>query len=613
MAGKKQLRITKSCANDSERNVPDTCLCAPAKPVLFASVFLRPPHPLGSRQYAQSSVFYHLFTCIVIILASTLCFTTIPAQAAGDAVFRMDIDSLNLRKGVSANIVISLENAQGARVQNIEGIEGFDILSQSQSTSTSFINGEVTYRIDFHYTVMPKAAGQYTLKANIQYNGQNHETNALQVSISETSGNENESAQNLYIKTIISNEEAYLGEKIVITYELYSRYSIENFGFRDPITIDGVLTKEIPGNQPKAEYVYIDGNRYAKYQTRQLIIDPVKQGVYTIPSFNIQVNVVTGGGNSFFRSSAPMYLQTEEKVLTIKPLPTDGKPGDFSGVVGQLRLDGRYSRMEMKYGDSFALYTTASGNCNLDGMKNIIIGEMPGISVYETQKNVTESVENNQYHVEKAFEAILVPEKTGALEVSPISISYFDPVSGKYEKAEIPGITINVLGDMPQPSNFNDSQTGTVETVTINQVNYSNIDDGYFTIKLSKEWLNVVLICFITLIILAVALVKIVSNRSKQDPVMKSLKKKLLSSDDINETYNLFNAMIKHCYKFSLKASSRSIIQNNLHDTDFAEQVADIMDYMESAKTHDDKGHIYLKNKMKKAVASGEWRVKDRG
>ena len=539
----------------------------------------------------------------LIILELVLClcmaaFFHVPALAAQEPVFRIDINSLNLQKGISANFVISLVNAQGARVLNIEGIEGFNVLSQVQNITNSIINGEVTYRVDLHYTIMPKTAGQYTLKANIQYNDQPHETNALQVSVSEGSDNGKEPARELFIKTVSSNTEFWLGEKIVVTYELYSRYNIENFGFRDSIAIDGVLLKEIPGSQPTAEYVYVEGDRYVKYIAKQLIIDPVKPGICSIPSFNFQVNVITGGGNNFFRSSTTMYLQTEEKSLAVKSLPQEGKPKDFSGVVGELQLDGRYSREEMKYGDSFTLYVTASGNCNLDGLKNIINGEIPGISVYENQKNVTESVVNNQYHVQKAFEAILVPEKTGILEVAPISVSYFNPVTEKYEKAEIPGVTIEVSGDMPQPGNYSGGQPGAVETVTINQVNYVNTDNGYFTINVKKEWLYVVSIWIFVLIILAVILIWAVSNRKKQDPVLKSLYKQLMDSKDINEIYNLFNTMIKHCYKFSLKASSRNTIRSSLTDAGLAEQAADIMDYMESAKAHDEKGYIYLQNKI---------------
>ena len=543
---------------------------------------------MSGKKRSMRTIWFALCLCIVT-------FFHIPAPAQQNASFRLDMSSLNLQKGVSSNFVISLINAQGAQVLNIEGIEGFDILSQGQSTSTSIINGETSHRVDLHYTVMPKTEGQFTLKANVQYNGQHHETNALQVTISE--GNVNESVQNLYIKTVMSHTEAYLGEKIVITYEFYTRYSIENFGFRDSVAIDGVLTKELPGRQPRAEYVYIDGNRYAMYEARQLIIDPVKPGIYTIPSFNFQVNVITSGGNNFFRSSTPMYLQTEAKVLTVKPLPTEGRPNDYSGIVGELQLDGRFSREKLNYGDSLVLYITASGNCNLDGIRNIINMELPGLSIYETQKSMTEHVENNQYRVQKSFEAILVPEVNGMIDVAPISVSYFNPATGKYERAEIPGTTIEVMGNMPQPGGYSGSQIGAIETVTIDQVNYTSKNDGYFTIQVRTKWIYAVLIGLVIIIVLTVALVWAISNRSKQDPVLKSLFKQLKGTNDVNEIYSLFNAMIKHCYKLSLKASSRNMVRNSLSDTGLAEHVMDIMDYMES-EAHKEKGHILLKNKI---------------
>ena len=69
--------------------------------------------------------------------------------------------------------------------------------------------------------------------------------------------------------------------------------------------------------------------------------------------------------------------------------------------------------------------------------------------------------------------------------------------------------------------------------------------------------------------------------------------------NDANEIYNLFNAMIKHCYKVSLKASPQSIIKNSLPDSKLAERVADIMEYMESLDAREEDGHIRLKAKIK--------------
>jgi len=539
---------------------------------------------------------------IILGLALCLCmtiFSHVSALANQEPAFRMDMDSLNLQLGVSGNIVISLINAQGAESLMIDGIEDFDIVSQSQSTSSSIVNGETTHRLDLHYTVMPKTVGQFTLKAYILYNGQYHETNELPVTVSEGSDGGAESARNLFIQTVMSHTEAFEGEKVVVTYELYSRYNIDNFGFTEPIVIDGVLVKEIANNQFNAEYVYIDGKRYVMYEVRQLIIDPIRPGVYTIPSFNFQVNVITDG-RGFFRSTTPMFLQTEDKELTIKPLPSIGRPPEFSDIVGELRLDGNYSRVEMNYGESFILNVTASGNCNFDGLRNIINMDIPGVSVFETLRNMTESVENNQYHVQKSFEAIMIPERTGVLDIAPISISYFNPVTEKYEIAEIPGATIEVFGDMPHPSGNIGNMVGAMETLIINQVNYSHENDGYFTLQVKKEWAYGILIGFAALLVISVVLFKVVSNSKKQDHTLKTLFRQLIAANDTNEIYNLFNAMIKHCYKLSLKASSQSMIRSQLPDAGLAEQIADVMSYMEVAKTHEQnqKGHIYLKDKI---------------
>jgi hypothetical protein len=533
------------------------------------------------------------------VFCLTLCMAVmfqVPALAAQEPAFRIDMDNLNLQKGVSSSFVVSMINAQGAELVKIEGLEHFDVLSQSQSTSASIVNGTSTYQMDLHYTIMPKAEGQFTLKAVIQYDGKTYETNALQVTVGAAPSKEGEAESDLFVKTVLSRDEAYLGEKIVLTYELYSRYNIENFGFTDYTAIDGVIAKDMPEDQLKAEYVYLDGIRYAKYEAKQLILDPIKAGTLTIPSFKLQVNVVASGPGGLFgriltRTQA-LYLQTEEKELTVKPLPSEGKPADFAGIVGSLQLEGHYSREEVQYGDSLTLQITASGSGNLDGLKKIFPGGLPGFTLYETQKNAAESVENGQYRVQKEFEVILVPEKTGVIEAAPVSIPYFNPDTGKYERAEIPGTAITVLGEMPAQTGSGGEggqggQQTAMETVRITQVNYAAANDGYLTIKMSKQVLYGVLIGLGVLLILAVAVIAFASKRKKRDAALKSLYRQLMASKDIHEVYRLFGDIIKHCYNLSLKASPQSEIRSRIPNAGLAAQVAEIMDYMESRENKD--------------------------
>jgi len=541
----------------------------------------------------------------------------VPALAAGEPDFQINMDNLNLTKGVSTTLVISFTNAQGSEIYDIEGIEHFDIISQNQSTSTSIVGGDVSRRLDLFLTIVPKNEGRITLKAIIEFGGRYYETNSLEVTVSETSSGGGAAESDLFVKTVVSHSEAFLGEKIVVTFELYTSKSIENYGFSDYTSIDGMMAKEMPDDQLTAEYIYLDGVRYVKYEVKQLLLDPIRAGEYTIPPFNLQVNVISdpgsnslfggfpgfpgmqGGFGGMFGFTTPTYIQTEEKQLIVKPLPSEGKPQNFSGIVGELRLDGYFSREEVNYGDSLSLRATASGNCNLDSLKNIIPGRVQGFSIYETQGNTTEAVEGGVYRVAKEFEAIIVPEQTGTLKVPPISISYFDTVAEEYRTAEIPGATIAVKGEMAQQHSGSEARSGAFDTVTIKQVSYAGADDGYFSLQIKKGHAYGALIALGALAILAAVLLRVLRKKKQQDQTLKALFKELMGAGDVSEAYGVFCAMIKHRYNVSLKACSLTTVQSSLPDAELAEQVADIMRYMESGKPQEEKECAWLKSKAK--------------
>ncbi|MDR0468345.1 MAG: BatD family protein [Peptococcaceae bacterium] len=545
---------------------------------------------------------------LLSLVLSIAAFCCVPVLASQGPSFSLNVDSLTLQKGVSSSMVVSMTNAQGAQLLDIEGLEHFDVLSQSQSTSTSYIQGGMFHQVDLYFTVMPKTAGQFTLKANVQYEGRSYESNMLTVTVREGSSNEGEAMADLFVKTNVSHSSAYLGEKVILTYELYTRYNIEGYGFTNFTAIDGMISKEMPENQLRAEYVYVDGVRYAKYEVKQQILDPIKAGVYTIPSYNLQVNVVTndirggsfGGFGGIMGFSQPVYLQTEEKELTVKPLPTAGKPADFSGIVGELQLEGQFSREVMNYGDSFAIQVTAYGSCNLDGLKKVIAGDQPGFTVYETQKTTVESVENSRYRVSKAFEAIFVPEQNGVMTVEPISIPYFNPATEKYERAEIPGAAIEVLGDMPQPDSGGGVRATGVETIRIDQVSYTVADDGYISMQIKRQVFYGVLIGLFGLLALALVLSYIRASRKNKDLTLRSLYRQLTAAKGANDVYNRLNAIVKHCYGLSMKSSSQSSIRSGLSDADLADQIANIMDYMESAEKYGEKDDIVIKDQARK-------------
>ncbi|HEY8499674.1 MAG TPA: BatD family protein [Clostridia bacterium] len=535
-----------------------------------------------------------VFICLICIIITLLC--TQLLVMADEPEFILSIDSLSLEMGVSTNLVLSLVNAQDAKVLKIEGLENFDVLSSSQSTYTSIINNKATYKKDHNYIIMPKKTGEFTVQASVEYKGVTYRTNELKITVKETTKDTTGDLKDIFIKTNISANEIYFGQKAVLTYELYSRYNIEDFGFLDSINIDGFMLNDVKQEDLKASYVYLQDKKYIKCEARQIILSPLKTGTFTIPAYNFQVNVSTG---DFFRSSKPFYLQTESREITVKSLPLGNQPSDFSGIIGNLNIESNYSKNELNIGDSLTLNVAVSGSCNLEVLDKIIPGGIPGFSVYESEKDIEENIENNQYMAKKEFEIILVPETNGEIKIEPFYISYFNPETGNYEQAEIPGTTITVHDEAPAAQNRVIKETGPASAVKIDQVNYRPNIEGYITINLEKEKLLIAVYVLTALLAAGIAGYIFYSYRRKNNKELNELYKKIKRSSDENEIFNLLNALIKKCFGVSIKASTRNEINEKLAGYGLAVPVLEVVEYLESKKALPDRNPSILKKKIK--------------
>jgi hypothetical protein len=115
-------------------------------------------------------------------------------------------------------------------------------------------------------------------------------------------------------------------------------------------------------------------------------------------------------------------------------------------------------------------------------------------------------------------------------------------------------------------------------------------------LQINKQVLFWVLVGICVLIVLIILLVWIVSSRRHKDGTLKVLYKHIMASKDVNEVYDLFNEMIKHCFGVSLKASSVSVIRSRLPQ-EIAEQVVGVVGYMESQY---EKECLFLKKNIKR-------------
>jgi hypothetical protein len=530
----------------------------------------------------QRKVSSILLTFVIII---GLGIMRSPIYAANEAV-TLAIDDQSLELGVSGNLTLTAENMNGATIKSIEGIENFDIISQSQSNATQIINGSASTQIKMNYIIMPKEVGEFQLQGTVEYKGTTYQTNIITLNVSEKSESLSGEQADLFIQTSVSKDEIYFGEKIVVNYELYSRYNISDFGFLEDVSFDGFISNEGSQDEVTANYTTINGNKYVKYEVLKTYLTPTSTGNFEIPSFNIQVNVSTG---DFFNSSTPYYFQTDSAQVTVLQVPKEGRPENYSGIIGELSVDAQYSKETVAYGDSLALHVSLSGNCNLAGFDEVIGDNIPGFSVYETAEDLIESTKDDQYYAQKDFNIILVPETTGELTIDPIVINYFNPSTREYETVSIEGKSIQVTGEVSITINSDSSNTTTtnsVETqqISINQVNSQADEVGYITIRLKQEYIMIALIVIALLFIALIVFRKVRTSRRKRKDKLRNIYNEIQQTTDLSKIYNLFNEMIKYRYGVSLKADDMATIKERLSDEKIQEGIIEIVDFMENKR-----------------------------
>ncbi|MCT4597747.1 MAG: BatD family protein [Vallitalea sp.] len=521
--------------------------------------------------------------------------------SAEDIKAKLEIDTNKIEEGVSTNLTVVIDNATvGIHMKNIEGIENFDIISSNTSSTTSIINGQTSQQIQYNYTIMPKNVGDYKLLAYIEYGGKTYKTNEINVHVDERSEKEDDEVEDLYIKTILSKESAFFGEKIVLTYEVYSRYKIDDLGFRDEVTLDGFVTKDLLQGQLKSNFVVINNKDYVKYEVKKILLTPTSAGTLKIPSYNFQVNVSTG---DFFSSSKPIYLKTTEKEINIKQLPTNNKPDNFTGLVGQLELSSHYNKDEVDYGQSVTLNINLSGDSNIELMDKVN-PSIDGVTIYETEKDLKEEVVGNEYHAQKEFEIILVPQKTGQITIEPITINYFDVATNSYKDLVIDEKVINVVGEMPITTSENinpHEEVKKLEKVIINQINTSQeVSNEFFVIKRIYIYLLIVVIVLIILTLIALSVYFVWKKQSNKDNKMRNIYKSTKYAKDDNAYYDILNEMIKYKYNISIKASSRYDIESHIQDKDIVKYIFNIMDHKEKDYRQENKSQINYKEIIKK-------------
>ncbi len=335
-------------------------------------------------------------------------------------------------------------------------------------TSISIINGKTTKnvvkRYVMSYSLVANQTGQIELSpVKVAVAGKSYQTNPVSVNILKPG-----TTDQLDMEIELSENQCYVGQPVLMTIKFYFSADISNPQFNIPVFNGDAFYLENPDifDQQVKEFDLGSGTTVLVSQhqvihkgkqsnvliLRKILIPKISGNIQIEPAV-VSTDVVVGRSRSrdrffddFFNSGKQykrFMVRSEPLALTVLPLPEQGKPDGFYGLVGRYTISASAKPTEDVYmGDPITLTIEIGGSKYLKAVQWPKLEQVPELAAnfkIPSQK-ATPTITSGF----KVFTQTIRPDNNKANVISSIPLTYFDPDTGSYNVARTKPIKLDL-------------------------------------------------------------------------------------------------------------------------------------------------------------------------
>ncbi len=250
-----------------------------------------------------------------------------------------------------------------------------------------------------------------------------------------------------FIQVEVDKTDVYEGEQITANWYLYTRGQMETLDrlkFPDLKGFWKEIIEEVPTIQFSEELV--NGVPYKKALLASHALFPIKAGTSYIDEYKIKsrVRVPVGGMGGFYGQSYEFTKSSQKVPITVRALPTEGRPGDFAGAVGQFEMTAAVEGQSFPVNQPFSLKVRYEGAGNAKMIDLPALNLPPGIEVYDT-KSESKFFKNGRSF--KQFEVLIIPRQEGNITIPALSSSFFDSRAKKYYTKTTQALQVKIVAN----------------------------------------------------------------------------------------------------------------------------------------------------------------------
>lgn len=402
------------------------------------------------------------------------------ALAAQQLQVQADVEKRTVAVGEPFLLQIRVEGSDAPAKADLSGLADFSIeeLGSQQTSSESVtivdnnrVRREVRRGRVYSYRLAARKEGTVTIPAiPIAVGGRQLRTAPIPIRVLPPVED-----PDLKLRMTLSSNRLYMGEPAVLTLTWFIGKAVRDFRFDLPVLADRRFRVADPplrfdpathvevalgGSRALAEKGSgrIDGREMATLTLRKILI-PLEPGSQVLAPATVAGEVLRGApprrapslfeelfGEGFFEFGRELVesfsVASAGLRVEVRPLPEANRPADFTGLVGEFRLEAQAKPTEVTVGDPITLTLRVFGPEYVGHVQLPPLGRQPELA--RDFKVPEEPAFGELEDGVKKFTEIIRVMNPGVSRIPPIELPYFNPKTGRYEVARTDPIPLTV-------------------------------------------------------------------------------------------------------------------------------------------------------------------------
>ena len=340
--------------------------------------------------------------------------------------------------GETFQFTVEAENAETGAQPDLSVLRGFEVVSRSVQNSTTIVNTQVTHAVRWIFTLVPHAAGEFTIPA-IPVGSEQTQPFVLKVV---SPGSQPSGAPSpVELETQLSRESVYPGEELRYTVRIIRSVEAEN----ESLSPVEQFNAQVERSEPQTQIEMVAG-RKAKVTTLHYLIYPQQSGTLKLPSLRYQGEVQVGRSRDpfqnlriFNRNTKRIYRQTPGRTVTVKSLPAGQSGWWLPARQVQLARVWKPNPPQFRVGEPTTVELVIHAEGVLPSQLPALEWVVPaGIRAYPDTPTSMKTLVKSGFRSEWKQSWALIPVRAGRFVLPELRLRWWDTQHERFREAVLP-------------------------------------------------------------------------------------------------------------------------------------------------------------------------------